>query len=262
MWEASTPTGRRQRTMAGNSRQAGTSVTSRALAVLGAFDERHRAMSLSDIAARADLPLATTHRLLGELSRWGALERLPSGEYVIGRRMWDIGHLAPTETGLRQVAEPFLHDLYGATLATVHLAIREGAEVVYLDRLRGNQSVPVVSKVGGRLPLHSTGVGKVLLAHAPDEVQETVLGGALTRITPYTITQPGALRRQLRQVLDKGYATTHEEMSLGACSIAVPIHRHDEVIASLGLVVPTLKGSEQRLYGALRVAAQSIGRQL
>ncbi|NGN94427.1 IclR family transcriptional regulator [Nocardioides sp. KC13] len=247
--------------MAGNSRQAGTSVTSRALAILSAFDEQHRTLSLSDIATRADLPLATTHRLLGELHRWGALDRLPSGEYVIGRRIWDIGHLAPTETGLRQVAEPFLHDLYGATLATVHLAVREGTEVVYLDRLRGNQSVPVVSKVGGRLPLHTTGVGKVLLAHAPAEVQDAVLA-SLTRITPYTITQPGALRRQLRQVLDKGYATTHEEMSLGACSIAVPVHRHDEVVASLGLVVPTLKGSEQRLYGALHVAAQSIGRRL
>lgn len=247
--------------MAGNSRQTGTSVTSRALAILSAFDEQHRTLSLSDIATRADLPLATTHRLLGELYRWGALERLPSGDYVIGRRIWDIGHLAPTETGLRQVAEPFLHDLYGATLATVHLAVREGTEVVYFDRLRGNQSVPVVSKVGGRLPLHTTGVGKVLLAHAPVQVQDAVLG-ALTRITPYTITQPGVLRRQLRQVLDKGYATTHEEMSLGACSIAVPVRRHDEVVASLGLVVPTLKGSEQRLYGALRVAAQSIGRRL
>lgn len=247
--------------MAGNTRQTGASVTSRALAILDAFDEQHRSMSLSDIAARADLPLATTHRLLGELFRWGALERLPSGDYVIGRKIWDIGHLAPAETGLRQVAEPFLHDLYGATLATVHLAVREGLEVVYLDRLRGNQSVPVVSKVGGRLPLHTTGVGKVLLAHAPDEIQVAALG-ALTRITPYTITQPGVLRRQLRQVLDKGYATTREEMSLGACSIAVPIHRRDEVIASLGLVVATLKGSEQRLYGALRVAAQSIGRRL
>lgn len=255
------PAERRQTTMAGNTRQAGTSVTSRALAVLGTFDEKHRAISLSDIAARADLPLATTHRLLGELARWGALERLPSGDYVIGRRMWDIGHLAPAETGLRQVAEPFLHDLYGATLATVHLAVREGTEVVYLDRLRGNRSVPVVSKVGGRLPLHATGVGKVLLAHAPDEVQDAVLGD-LTRVTSYTITQPGVLRRQLRQVLTKGYATTHEEMSLGACSIAVPINRGEEVVASLGLVVPSLKGTEQRLYGALHVAAQSIGRRL
>ncbi|MGP3951539.1 IclR family transcriptional regulator [Streptomyces sp. 7N604] len=247
--------------MAGNSRQLGASVTSRALAILGAFDESHRTMSLSTIAARAELPLATTHRLLAELVQWGALERLTSGDYVLGRRMWDIGHLAPAETGLRQVAEPFLHDLYGATLATVHLAVREGTEVVYLDRLRGNRSVPVVSKVGARLPLHATGVGKVLLAYAPAEIQDEALGN-LTRVTRYTIIQPGVLRRQLRQVLEKGYATTNEEMSLGACSIAVPIHHDDQVVASLGLVVASLKGSEQRLYGALRVAAQSIGRRL
>lgn len=247
--------------MAGNSRQSGVSVTSRALAVLGAFDESRRTLSLTALAHRADLPLATTHRLVAELVQWGALERLASGDYVIGRRMWDIGHLAPAETGLRQIAEPFLHDLYGATLATVHLAVRDGTEVVYLDRLRGNRTVPVVSKVGSRLPLHATGVGKVLLAHAPADVQDTVLAN-LTRVTRYTITQPGVLRRQLRQVLERGYATTNEEMSLGACSIAVPIRRGADVVAALGLVVGSLKTTEQRLYGALRVAALSISRTL
>lgn len=247
--------------MAGNARQPGASVTGRALSILGAFDEKHRAMSLSDIAERAALPLATTHRLTGELAQWGALERLPSGEYFIGRRMWNIGHLTQVETDLRQVAEPYLLDLYAATLVTVHFAVRDGTEVVYLHRLRGNRSVPVVSKVGARLPLYATGVGKVLLAHAPLEIQHEVLAN-LTRVTRYTIIQPGVLRRQLRKVVEKGYATTHEEMSLGACSIAVPIYKGDEVIASLGLVVASLKASEQRLYGALRVAAQSIGRRV
>ncbi|MFE1952759.1 IclR family transcriptional regulator [Streptomyces sp. NPDC059524] len=247
--------------MAGNSRQPGASVTGRALSILGAFDEKHRSLSLSDLAARADLPLATTHRLVAELVQWGALERRSSGEYVIGRRMWDLGHLSSAETGLRQVAEPFLHDLYGATLATVHMAVREGMDVVYLDRLRGNRSVPVVSKVGSHLPLYATGVGKVLLAYAPPEIQRTVLR-ELAPITRHTIVQPGVLRRQLRQVLDRGYAVTNEEMSLGACSIAVPIRHDEEVVAALGVVVASLKGSEQRLYGALRVAAQSIGRRL
>ena len=106
------------------------------------------------------------------------------------------------QTGLRELASPFLHDLYGATLATVHLAVRDGAEVLYLDRLAGHASVPVVSSVGSRLPMHATGVGKVLLAHAPAEVQHAVLAD-LTRITPYTITQPGRLRRQLARVLPR-----------------------------------------------------------
>ena len=78
----------------------------------------------------------------------------------MGRRLWDVGLLAPVQTGLRQLASPFLHDLYAATLATVHLAVRDGTEVLYLDRLAGHASVPVVSTVGSRLPLHATGVGQ------------------------------------------------------------------------------------------------------
>ena len=103
----------------------------------------------------------------------------------------------------------------------MHLAVRDGTEVLYLDRLRGSTSVPIVSTVGSRLPLHATGVGKVLLAHAPAPVQQQVLAD-LPRITPYTVTQPGRLRRQLAQARRDDYATTVEEMSLGACSVAVP----------------------------------------
>jgi DNA-binding IclR family transcriptional regulator len=225
--------------MAGNTSSPGASVTSRALALLGAFDDDHRRLSLTELAERAELPLPTAHRLVAELVEWGALARGASGRYVVGRRMWDLGLLAPVQAGLVETASPFLHDLYGATLATVHLAVRDGQEVLYLDRLRGHTSVPIVSTVGSRLPMHATGVGKVLLAHAPAEVQQQVLA-ELPRITPYTITQPGRLDRQLRQVLRDDYATTVEEMSLGACSVGVQIRRRGEEVAALGIVVPSL----------------------
>jgi DNA-binding IclR family transcriptional regulator len=237
-------------------------VTARALAVLGAFDERHRRLRLSEIAARADLPISTAHRLVAELVDWGALRRLPSGEYVVGRRLWDLGLLAPVQTGLREVASPFLHDLYGATLATTHLAVRDEVSVLYLDTVRGSSSVPIVSRVGSRLPLHATGVGKVLLAHAPDDVRRAVLAGPLQRLTPYTITQPATLERQLARVRHDGYATTQEEMTLGACSAAVPITVGDQVVASLGIVVPDLRRTRGRLVAALQVASQGIARSL
>ncbi|GAA1780381.1 IclR family transcriptional regulator [Nocardioides hankookensis] len=246
--------------MAGNTSTPGASVTSRALALLGAFDEHHRRLTLTELADRAGLPMPTAHRLVGELVAWGALARNAAGEYVVGRRLWDIGLLAPVQTGLREVASPYLHDLYGATLATVHLAVRDGTDVLYVDRLAGHASVPVVSSVGSRLPMHATGVGKVLLAHAPVEVQHAVLAD-LARITPYTITQPGLLRRQLAKVLRDGYASTTEEMSLGACSLAVPIRRGPDVVAALGMVLPSLK-DRARLVGALQVAARGIGRSL
>ncbi len=247
--------------MAGNVSTPGTSVTSRALALVGAFDEEHRRLTLSELAERAGLPVPTAHRLVGELVAWGALSRTASGEYVVGRRLWDVGLLAPVQTGLRQLASPYLHDLYGATLATVHLAVRDGTQVLYLDRLSGHASVPVVSTIGSRLPMHSTGVGKVLLAHAPATVQIEVLAN-LTRVTPYTINQPGTLRRQLARVLKDDYATTVEEMSLGACSVAVPIRARAGVVAALGIVLPSLKKDKVRLVAAMQVAARGIGRAL
>ena len=246
--------------MSGNSSSPGASVASRVFAVLGAFDAAHRALTASDLARRAALPLATAHRLATELVALGGLER-HGDRYVIGRRLWDLGLLAPVQAGLREAAAPFLQDLYAATQATVHLAERAGREVLYLDRLVGRASVPVVSRVGGTLPMHATGVGKVLLAHAPEEVRRAVLAD-LPRITPYTVTQPGLLRAQLDRVRREGLAQTVEEMSPGACSVAVPIRRGDEVVAALGLVVPDLRRCRPRLVAALRVAAAGIGRVL
>jgi DNA-binding IclR family transcriptional regulator len=248
--------------VAGNTGTAGATVTSRVLALLAAFDAEHRALTLTELAGRAQLPLPTAHRLVGELVEWGALTRRSSGEYVVGRRLWDVGLLAPVQAGLRQVASPFLHDLYGATLATVHLAVRDGDRALYVDRLSGHSSVPVVSQVGSRLPLHATGVGKVLLAHAPPELQALV-SAHLVRVTPFTVTQPGRLRAQLRRVRRDGYAETHEEMGLGACSVAVPVRAQDgNVVAALGIVVADLKGGRPRLIAALQVAARGIGRSI
>lgn len=246
--------------MAGGVSQAGASVTSRVLAILGCFDARHPALRLTDIAHRAELPPATVHRLVAELVDWGALSRRDDGRYVVGRRLWRLGLLAPAASTLREAAAPFLQDIHAATRATVHLGVREGVRVLYLDRLSGSVSVPVVSTIGSRLPLHSTGVGKVLLAWAPPEVQAAALA-RLERITPYTVTQPRMLQNQLARIREEGYAETKEEMSLGACSVAVPLHDGgDRVIAALGIVVPSLTRHRQRLIAALRVAAAGIER--
>lgn len=240
----------------------GSSVSARLLAVLGTFDDGHRRLRLTEIARRAQLPVPTTYRLVRELAGWGALARRADGAYVVGRRIWDLGLLAPVQTGLREVASPFLHDLYGATLATVHLAIRDGDRVLYVDRLSGHTSVPVLSTIGSRLPMHATGVGKVLLAYAPEQVRLAVLAD-LRRVTPFTIVQPGRLRRDLARVRQQGYAQTFEEMTLGACSVAVPVRGPtDEVVAALGIVVAQLKRDRARLVAGLQVAAQGIRRSL
>src|SRR5271156_4419395 len=91
----------------------GVTVTSRVLSIMGSFDAGHRSLTLTEIAERAELTLPTAHRLVGELATWGALTRASHGRYVIGRRLWDLGLLASVQTDLRDVASPFLQDLYG-----------------------------------------------------------------------------------------------------------------------------------------------------
>jgi DNA-binding IclR family transcriptional regulator len=250
--------------MAGNVSTPGATVVSRALSVLFAFDDQHRRLTVTELARRADLPVPTAHRLVKELVAGGALVRRPDGAYVVGRRMWHLGLLAPVQSGLRDIATPFLSDVHAATLATVTLAVRDGRHALYLERLSGNRSVPIISTVGTRLPLSTSGVGKVLLAHAPSAVQEEVLSG-LPRLTPYSITQPRILADQLAAVRANGYATTVEEMTLGACSIAVPVRSgggDGAVVAAIGVVVPDLRRDRPRLLTALQVAARGIGRSL
>src|SRR3954469_10634546 len=242
-----------------------TCSTSGPPAGLGVCAPRPPRLSLSEIADRSGMPLTTVHRLLAELTAWGALVRRDDGRYEIGRKLWDLGLLAPVQLELRQVAAPFLLDVHTATRDTVHLAVREGTRALYVERISGRESVPVVSQVGSRLPLHATGVGKVLLAAAPAEVAEEVLR-APTRETRHTVVDPGRLRRELAEIRRRGFARTAEEMSLGTLSVAVPIpveRSSGTVVAgALGIVVPLARRDTTRLVPVLEVAARGVGREL
>lgn len=248
--------------MAGGAREPGRSVTSRVLDVLGAFDARHPHLSLSEVARRAGVPVQTASRLLTELVDGGALVRRDDGRYEIGRRLWQLGLLAPLHRELREVALPLMHDIHAATEAVVHLAVREDAAALYVERMVGSASVPVLSRMGARLPLHATAVGKVLLAEAPGDVVERVLGG-LTRVTAHTVVEPGRLLRELTAVRRRGYATTAEEMTLGACSVAVPVRVGDAPpVAALGVVTSSHRPQTSRMLPLLQVAASALGRSL
>lgn len=251
--------------MAGGGSIGGRSVTSRALGLLDAFESSSPRLTLSEIAERSGTPLATAHRLLAELTDWGALVRRTDGRYEIGRKLWDLGLLAPVQMELRQVAAPFVLDVHTTIRDTVHLAVRDGVSALYVERISGRESVPIVSTVGTRLPLHATGVGKVLLAAAPTEVVEQVLR-SLTPQTRHTIVDPVRLERELVEIRRRRYARTSEEMSMGAASLAVPVSVElpggPVVAAALGVVVPPRRRDLLRLVPVLEVAARGIGRAL
>ncbi|MFD0689578.1 IclR family transcriptional regulator [Actinomadura fibrosa] len=237
------------------------SVAGKVMAILDAFALGDVRLNLSEICRRSGLPLATGHRLVGELVAGGFLERVPDGTYRIGTRLWRIGSQAPAVTGLRELALPHMEDLYEATHDNVQLAVLRDRRVLVVERLRGTRSVPVVTQVGATLPLHATGVGKVLLAYAPAEVREAVLAGGLPRHAPRTITDPEELRRCVEQVRRSGYSVTRDEMTLGAASVGAPVRDAEgAVVAALSLVSRTRSADLRRLLPPLTTAARALSR--
>jgi DNA-binding IclR family transcriptional regulator len=231
--------------------------------VLEAFTPESPALTLSEIARRAGLPLTTAHRLLAELCASRALERDDWGTYRIGLRLWEIASLAPRGVPLREAALPFLEDLYEVTHENAQLGVREGHDVVYIERIAGRRAVGVLTRVGGRFPLHASGVGLVLLAHAPEIVQRSVLEGPLRRFTDYTITDPVRLRRVLAQVRRDGVAISDRQVTDDAISVAAPItDARGEVIAALSVVAAASGAVAQGLAPAVRAAALGTSRAL
>jgi DNA-binding IclR family transcriptional regulator len=231
--------------------------------VLGAFTPDHPALRLSEIARRAGVPAATAHRVLREFCEWGALERDEAGVYRVGLRLFELGSLAPRGLGLRERALPFLEDLSQITRENVQLAVREGTEVVYIERIAGTGAVPVLTRVGGRFALTATGVGLVLLAHAPADVQEDVLRNPIERYTPETVTDPDRLRHMLADVRTHGFSTSERQVTLDSLSVGAPIHDpRGQVVAAVSLVVRYGSASPHALAPLVMTSARAISRAL
>jgi len=242
------------------------SVTARALAVLDTFDAKHRRQSLAAIARRSNLPLTTVHRLVHELEKNDALARGSDGDYEIGSKMWRIGLLASVHADLREVALPYMEDVYELSNDAVQIAVVDGLRCLVVERIAGSRTMSVMSKPGSRLPLHATGVGKVLMAFGPSELADAVLN-SLDRYTDTTITDAEKLRAQLVTIKAQGFAKTHEELAAGATSIAVPLWgkggKGGKVIAAMGIVAPSDDSRDiSRMLPVLQVTAAALSKKL
>ncbi|WP_082539115.1 IclR family transcriptional regulator [Pseudonocardia sp. EC080619-01] len=235
-------------------------VLTRALSILDAFTATRPVLNLSQLASLADMPLSTAHRLIAELVVWGALERDESGGYRIGLRLWELGALAPRGQGLRERALPFLEDLSQITRENVQLAVRD---VVFVERIAGTGAVPVLTRAGGRFALTATGVGLVLLAHAPTEVQDDVLSGHIERYTQRTVTDPSRLRNMLADVRTNGFSISDRQVTMDSLSVGAPVQDHrGHVAAAVSLVIRHGTASPHAIVPLVRTSARAIGRAL
>ncbi len=240
----------------------GEPVIDRALRLLAAFDQTHRNLTLSALSRRAELPLSTTRRLAERLVAWGALERDDKGRYVIGLRIYEVASLAPRGLGLREVAMPYIEDLYVVTREHVQLAVLEGSHAVMVERRSRPGAVEVEYRIGGKLPVLNTALGLILLAYLPPNELDTVLAACTHPDDLAAIQRPDAVHERLTGVRRNGIAmvTRHQPAPINA--VAAPVRgRSQEVVAALSIVVP--KGSDPRAYEpVVRTAARGISRAL
>jgi DNA-binding IclR family transcriptional regulator len=232
------------------------------MAVLDACDDGPGPLGTSELARRTGLAKSTVHRLVGELTAHGMLERRGDG-VVLGLRLFELGERVPRQFDLRKAALPYMADLRAGTRQTVHLAVLDGTEVVYVEILRSRDAPPLPSWVGGRLPAHATGVGKAILAFSPPETLEAMLHGGLPRLSERTITGPGILQRALRSVHAHGIAYDHEEARAGLVCAASPITADDGTIAgALSVSGWAGKLNVRRMAPAVHTAALALSRDL
>jgi IclR family pca regulon transcriptional regulator len=229
----------------------------RGLAILGCFTPERPVLGIADIADDLGMSRSTTHRYVITLVALGYLEQGASRKYRLGLRVTDLGMSALNSTGLREHAHPYLEELRQRTSYTVNLAVLDGEEILYVDRARsfrrGQSKIDLDLHPGSRLPAYCTSMGKLLLAYLPEDQQRDLLGSIkLTKRGPNTITSKKALRDELDEVLDAGFAVNDQELAPELHSISAPVRNEArEVVAAVNMAAHTSMISLEELVDAL-----------
>lgn len=225
----------------GDERRGGLppSMVERMTLILDSFDGRCDRLTLEDVARRTELPRSTTHRIVDQLVRLSWLERTSAG-YALGQRPLGFTDHGGSYADLREVAAPLLHELHMKTGLVVHLAILDGANVYYLDKVGGRSAGKVPSRVGGRVPAHSTALGKSMLAWLEPEEVESRIGGAFGRLTGHTIGDFSTLHQEFNRIRQRnGLTFEYEECCPGIRCVSAAVRGPDGPIGSISLVGDT-----------------------
>lgn len=240
---------------------SGEPVLVRAFRILDTFSAEEPALSLTELSERTGIPLSTTLRLTRSLVRLGVAERLPDDRFTVGLRMLEYASLAPRGHGLRAIALPYMEDLHHATGQHIQLAVRENDEAVIIERLSSPRAAKVLWNPGSRVPLHGTGLGLILLAHAQPEFQADYLTRSLTLEPEPTVLNPSELRAQLHNVRSEGIARFSRTLPEPAETVAAPVFdRMGDCVAALSVLGAGGSLNAQMVEPAVVAIARAISR--
>jgi IclR family transcriptional regulator, KDG regulon repressor len=231
--------------------------------VLRAFSQADQELGVTELAARLNLGKSTTHRLLATLEAERLLEQDQStGKYRLGLALYELGTIVTEHVDLHQAALPVLTTLRHSTGEMVHVAVLDGLEVIYVERLESHHLMPVFRQVGHRLPAHWTSSGKILLAALPRaELTRRLAGATLEARTDRTIHDVDLLLEELDRCAARGWASNVEEGHVGVTSVGAPLRGADgTVIAAVSVVGASarVQGETMRHYTAMVVEAAAV----
>ena len=235
----------------------------RGLQILELLAGERKRWSTTEISRKLRIPKSTTSYLLHTLLARGYLMRDADGVYRLGMKLLVLGGQALRGIEIRDVALPILRRLTTETQTTAHLAVLEGAEAVYIERVPSPGFIQIDTWVGRRMPLHSTSVGKALAAFLPEKEAEALFQAAgLTRFTGHTIVSLPRLKQELRKIRETGVAIDNEENTPGVRCVATPIFGRDSMpLAAMSLTGPVQQVTEERL-GRIVEKMKEASRQL
>ena len=239
-------------------------VIERIFTLIDVLASREEAISLKEISERAGLHPSTAHRILNDLATGRFVDRSQPGSYRLGMRLLELGNLVKARLNVRDAALIPMRELHKLTQQPVSLSVRQGDEIVYVERAYSERSgMQVVRAIGGRAPLHLTSVGKLFLAaDDPQRVRAYAVRTGLQGHTKNSITQIDALERELARVRQTGQAADNEELELGVRCMAAGVHDDQgKLVAGLSISAPSARMDDSWLP-KLKVTAQQISETL
>ena len=217
----------------------GDTMAERIVRVLDTFGADRTIQTAAQIGRRSGLPSSTAHRIVDELVRAGLLERDEEHRVRLGMRLWELALRGSSALRLRQAALPWMTMVQARVREHTQLAVLELDEALFVERLSHPEAGANITRIAGRLPLHASSSGLVLLAYGPEELRRRVLGGPLVAISAETITDGGELARVLDDIRRVGYVVAPGSIESVSTGIAVPIRdARGAVIAALSMVLP------------------------
>jgi DNA-binding IclR family transcriptional regulator len=213
----------------------------RALAILETLDNSRRGLNISEISRKLRIPKSSAHVLVVTLERLGYVQKRESTlNYVLGLKAYGLGLGMTKSLSLAEAALPHMRALSHQLHLPSHLAVPDGDQGVYIQKVDTPGLIKIDTYVGRRMDLHCTGVGKILVAYGPEELRERFLNKPVyIRYTRNTITSPRVMRRELAKIRKLGFAIDDEEEELGVRCVAVPVHQSGQFVAALSVTGTT-----------------------